>query len=77
MKQMKLMKQKIKYKIVYIMKFKPTISKLLTSSILLRSMFVLSLFNIIGYLVYRNYNAIIFFFLEVIKCIFTKLRNNL
>jgi hypothetical protein len=57
------MKQKIKYKIVYIMKFKATISKLLTSSILLRSVFILSLFNIIGYLVYRNYNAIIFFFL--------------
>ena len=63
MKQMKLMKQKIKYKIVYIMKFKATISKLLTSSILLRSIFVLSLFNMIGYLVYGNYNAIIFFFL--------------
>ena len=66
MKQMKLMKQmnqKIKYKIVYIMNFKATISKLLTSSILLRSIFVLSLFNIIGYLVYRNYHAIIFFFL--------------
>ena len=63
MKQMKLMKQKIKYKIVYIMKFKATISKLLTSSILLRSIFVLSLFNIIGYLVYRNYHAVIFFFL--------------
>jgi hypothetical protein len=45
------------------MKFKATISKLLTSSILLRSVFVLSLFNIIGYLVYRNYHAIIFFFL--------------
>lgn len=63
MKLMKLMNQKIKYKIVYIMKFKATISKLLTSSILLRSVFILSLFNIIGYLVYRNYNAIIFFFL--------------
>jgi hypothetical protein len=63
MKKMKQMKQKIKYKIVYIMNFKGTISKLLTSSILLRSVFVLSLFNIIGYLVYRNYHAVIFFFL--------------
>lgn len=63
MKQMKLMNKKIKYKIVYIMKFKATISKLLTSSILLRTVFVLSLFNIIGYLVYRNYHAVIFFFL--------------
>jgi predicted membrane protein len=63
MKQMKLMNKKIKYKIVYIMKIKATISKLLTSSILLRTVFVLALFNIIGYLVYRNYHAVIFFFL--------------
>jgi len=45
------------------MNFKATISKLLTSSILLRSFFILSLFNIIGYLVYGEYHAIIFFFL--------------
>jgi hypothetical protein len=45
------------------MSFKSNISKILTSSILLRTIFVLSFFNIIGYLVYGNFHAIIFFFL--------------
>jgi len=45
------------------MSFKSSTSKILTSSILLRSVFILSFFNIIGYLVYGNFNAIIFFLL--------------
>ena len=45
------------------MNLKANISKILSSSILLRTVFVLSLFNIIGYLVYGNFHAIIFFFL--------------
>ena len=45
------------------MSFKSNISKILTSSILLRTIFILSFFNIIGYLVYGNFHAIIFFFL--------------
>ena len=45
------------------MNLKANISKLLTSRILLNSIFVLSFFNIIGYLVSGNYNAIIFFLL--------------
>ena len=45
------------------MSFKSNISKILTSSILLRTIFVLSFFNIIGYLVYGNFHAIIFFLL--------------
>ena len=45
------------------MSFKSNISKILTSSILLRTIFVLSFFNIIGYLVYGNFHAVIFFLL--------------
>ena len=45
------------------MNLKANISKILSSSILLRTVFVLSLFNIIGYLVYGNFHAIIFFVL--------------
>ena len=45
------------------MNLKANISKILSSSILLRVIFVLSFFNIIGYLVYGNFNAIIFFLL--------------
>jgi hypothetical protein len=45
------------------MNLKANISKILSSSILLRTVFILSLFNIIGYLVYGNFNAIIFFVL--------------
>jgi hypothetical protein len=45
------------------MSFKSNISKILTSSALLRTIFVLSFFNLIGYLVYGDYHAIIFFFL--------------
>jgi uncharacterized protein YoxC len=45
------------------MNLKANISKILSSSILLRTVFILSFFNIIGYLVYGNFNAIIFFLL--------------
>jgi hypothetical protein len=45
------------------MNLKANISKILSSSILLRVIFILSFFNIIGYLVYGNFNAIIFFLL--------------
>jgi|688.fasta_scaffold383475_2 hypothetical protein len=45
------------------MSFKSNISKILTSSILLKVIFILSFFNLIGYLVYGDYHAIIFFFL--------------
>ena len=45
------------------MSFKSNISKILTSSILLKVIFILSFFNMIGYLVYGNYHAIIFFLL--------------
>ena len=45
------------------MNLKANISKILSSSILLRVIFILSFFNIIGYLVYCNFNAIIFFLL--------------
>jgi hypothetical protein len=45
------------------MNLKANISKILSSSILLRVIFVLSFFNIIGYLVYGNFNAIVFFLL--------------
>ena len=45
------------------MSFKSNISKILTSSVLLRTIFVLSFFNMIGYLVYGNFHAIIFFLL--------------
>ena len=45
------------------MTIKASISKILTSSILLRTIFILSFFNIIGYIVYGNYHAIIFFLL--------------
>ena len=45
------------------MSFKSNISKILTSSILLRTIFILSFFNIVGYLVYGNFHAIIFFLL--------------
>ena len=45
------------------MNLKANISKILSSSILLRVVFILSFFNIIGYLVYGNFHAIIFFLL--------------
>jgi hypothetical protein len=45
------------------MSFKSNISKILTSSILLKVIFILSFFNMIGYLVYGDFHAIIFFFL--------------
>jgi len=45
------------------MNLKANISKILSSSILLRVVFVLSFFNLIGYLVYGNFHAIIFFLL--------------
>jgi hypothetical protein len=52
------------------MSFKSNISKILTSSILLKVIFILSFFNMIGYLVYGNYHAIIFFVLVggLVKC---------
>jgi hypothetical protein len=45
------------------MNLKAKVSKILSSSILLRSVFVLSFFNLIGYLVYGEFHAIIFFLL--------------
>jgi len=45
------------------MSFKASISKLLTNKMTLNIVFVLSLFNLIGYLVYGNINAIILFIL--------------
>ena len=45
------------------MNLKASISKLLTNKMTLNIVFVLSLFNLIGYLVYGNINAIIFFIL--------------
>jgi hypothetical protein len=45
------------------MNFKSTMHKILNSSLLLRVIFVLSLFNLIGYIVYGNIHAIVFFFL--------------
>jgi hypothetical protein len=45
------------------MNIKSTINKILSNSLLLRVIFVLSLFNLIGYIVYGNIHAIIFFLL--------------
>jgi hypothetical protein len=45
------------------MNLKANISKILSSSILLRVIFILSFFNIIGYIVYGDFHAIIFFLL--------------
>jgi len=45
------------------MNLKANISKILSSIILLKTIFVLAFFNIIGYLVYGNFHAIIFFVL--------------
>ena len=45
------------------MNLKASISKLLTNKMTLNIVFVLSLFNLIGYLVYGNIHAIIFFIL--------------
>jgi len=45
------------------MNFKATISNMLTDKFTRKIIFVLSLFNLIGYLVYRNFDAIIFFIL--------------
>jgi hypothetical protein len=45
------------------MNLKANISKILSSSILLRVIFILSFFNIIGYIVYGHFHAIIFFLL--------------
>jgi hypothetical protein len=45
------------------MKVNATISKLLTNSLLLKFIFALSLFNIVGYLFYGNINAVIIFVL--------------
>ena len=45
------------------MNIKSTINKILSNSLLLRVIFVLSLFNLIGYIVYGNIHAIILFLL--------------
>ena len=45
------------------MKLNATISKLLTNNLLLKVIFVISILNIIGYLFYRNINAVIIFIL--------------
>lgn len=45
------------------MNFKASISKILTNRMVLNVVFVLSLFNLLGYLVYGNIHAIIFFIL--------------
>jgi len=43
------------------MNFKSTVNKILSNSLLLRVIFILSLFNLIGYIVYGNIHAIILF----------------
>ena len=45
------------------MSVRSNINKILSSSLLLRVVFVLSLFNLIGYLVYGDIHAVIFFIL--------------
>ena len=45
------------------MNFKASISKILTNRMVLNVIFVVSLFNLLGYLVYGNIHAIIFFIL--------------
>jgi hypothetical protein len=45
------------------MNIKSTVNKILSNSLLLRVIFILSLFNLIGYIVYGNIHAIIFFLL--------------
>ena len=45
------------------MNFKASISKILTNRMVLNVVFVLSLFNLLGYLIYGNIHAIIFFIL--------------
>jgi hypothetical protein len=45
------------------MNVKSTISKLLTNRHVLNAVFIVSLLNVIGYLVYRNFHAVIFFIL--------------